>query len=137
MGAEIILAREGGNPDVVFANPLDYGDLRKSLGSKVEYDMVRGAGDMAVFGFEAIKLMGSQGPIKVVADRNCPQGVAYMLQLDTWSLASLGPAPKLLSGQGLQFLWDQTADSIEVRVGYYANLGCYAPGFNARITLPA
>lgn len=136
--AEILASREGANPDYCFMNPQDFGDLRKSLGSKVEYDVARSP-DVASISFRTLVLQGTQGPIKIVSDRNCPQGVAYLLQMDTWVLASLGPAPKILANDamGLQFLWDQSADSIEIRAGYYANLGCYCPGYNMRVTLPA
>lgn len=137
MSAESILAREGGNPDCVLMNPFDFNDFRKSMTSKVEYDLARSP-DVAQVSFKAIVLNGSQGPIKVVQDRNCPQGVAYMLQLDTWVLASLGPAPKILENPSMdvKFIWDYNGDSIEIRAGMYANLGCYAPGKNCRIALP-
>jgi hypothetical protein len=134
--AEILASREGANPSHVFMNHKDFGDLRKSLGSKVIYDMARSP-DMPQIGFKSIVLAGSQGDIKVVADRYCPKGVAYMLQMDTWKFYSLGPAPKILSGMGLEFLWKATADAIEVRTGYYGNLACRAPGYNMRVTLPS
>lgn len=133
---EIFVSREGGNPSHVFMNHRDFGDLRTSLGSKVIYDMVRSP-DMPQIGFKGIVLAGSQGDIRVVADRYCPKGTAYMLQMDTWKFYSLGPAPKILSGLGLEFLWKATADAIEIRAGYYGNLGCSAPGKNIRITLPS
>lgn len=133
---EILVAREGGKPSHVLMNHDDYGDLRKSLGSRVVYDKAVSP-DMASISFETIVLQGSAGPIKVVADRNCPKGVAYMLQMDTWVLASLGPAPKISEAMGNKFIWDYNADSIEVRTCYFANLGCYAPGYNIRLTLPS
>jgi len=36
---------------------------------------------------------------------------------------------------GLQWLRVTNADAAEVRVGYYGNLICNAPGLNANITL--
>lgn len=134
--ADVRASREGGTPDVVLANHKDWGDLRKSLGAFVQYDVAKSP-DMASISFETLVLRGSNGPIKIVADRNCPQGVAYMLQMDTWQLASRGHVPMILEGMGNKFIWDYNADSIEVRTGYYANLGCQFPGANVRITLPA
>ena len=58
-----------------------------------------------------------------------------MLQMDVWKLYSLGKAPKILDSDGLKFLRDSTADSVEVRVGYYAQLGCRGPGYNVRVAL--
>jgi hypothetical protein len=33
-------------------------------------------------------------------------------------------------------IWAAPAHAVEVRTGYYGNLGCFAPGYNARIALP-
>jgi len=35
----------------------------------------------------------------------------------------------------MKMLRESSADSVEIRCGYYAQLGCRAPGFNARVTL--
>ena len=134
--AETFAAREGAKLSHFFMNHQDFGDLRTGLGSKVIYDMVRSP-DMPQIGFKGIVLAGSGGDVKVVADRYCPKGVAYGLQLDTWKWYSLGPAPQILSGLGLEFMWEATADAIEIRAGYYGNLGCTAPGNNIRVTLPS
>jgi len=58
-----------------------------------------------------------------------------MLQMDVWKLYSLGKAPKILDSDGLKFLRESSADAVEVRVGYYAQLGCRGPGYNARVSL--
>ena len=140
MSAESLVTREGGTPDTVLMNPFDFNDFRKALGSRVEYDMLNSSNmKEAPVSFKAIKLQGAKGDIKVVQDRNCPQSIAYMLQMDTWVFASLKQAPRILqnpNGGPTEFLWDSTADSIEVRCGYYGNLGCYAPSYNCRIALP-
>jgi hypothetical protein len=44
-------------------------------------------------------------------------------------------APRLLDSDGNQILREATADNVEVRLGYRAQLGCAAPGFNANIQL--
>ena len=58
-----------------------------------------------------------------------------MLTKDTWKLYSLGAAPKILDSDGLKMLREASADSVEVRVGYYAQLGSNAPGFNGIVKL--
>lgn len=135
--ADVLVSREGGMPSHVFMNHDDYGELRRSLGSRVQYDLAKSPD--ARISFKGIVLSSvSGGPdIKVIADRNCPTGVAYMLQMDTWVLATIGAAPKILEGLGNRFIWDYNADSIEIRSGWYGNMGCFAPGFNCRITLPS
>lgn len=126
------VAREGGKPDHCFISYSKYSDLEKALGSKVQYI------DMKVnaeIGFRGMIVNGPRGPIKVIPDQNCPSDRAFMLQMDTWKLYSLGKAPKILDTDGLKMLRDSNADSVEIRVGYYAQLGCRGPGFNANVKL--
>jgi len=132
IGAAARVAREGGKPDVCFINYNNFADLEKALGSKVSYVDVKVNPEI---GFRGILVHGPRGPIKVVPDQNCPNGVAYMLQMDVWKLYSLGKAPKILDSDGLKFLRESTADAVEARIGYYAQLGCRAPGFNVRVGL--
>jgi hypothetical protein len=88
--------------------------------SKIQYiDMKVNAEIM----FRGIQINGPRGPIKVVPDQNCPNDRAFMLDMDSWKLYSLGKAPKILDTDGLRMLRDSNADSVEVRVGYYAQLG--------------
>ncbi len=134
IGAGALLFREGGRPDVIFMNPLSYSELIKSLGSKVVYDLMRSS-DVADVFFEAVRIHLPSGSAMVVADPNCPSGRAYMLQMDTWKLYSLGMCPKILMTDGLRFLRENNADAVEVRAGYYAQMGCTAPGWNATIAL--
>ncbi len=78
---------------------------------------------------------GPRGPIKIVPDQNCPSDTAFMLQMDVWKLYSLGKAPKILDTDGLKMLREAASDAVEVRIGYYAQLGCRAPGFNVNLKL--
>jgi hypothetical protein len=59
--------------------------------------------------------------------------------MDVWKLRSLGRAPHVLTYgmEGLEGIRVGNADALEVRIGYYANLICSAPGWNAVITLQA
>lgn len=120
--------REGGTPDHVFINPLDWAKLVKSLGPKVIYERSAPL-DMPEIGFQAIKLQGPSGDIKVIADLNCPQGTAYMVQLDQISFESAGNAPMILDLDGNAILRNPTADSYDVRIGYYGNEVVHAPGW--------
>ena len=126
------LAREGGKPDVCFLSYSKYAELENALGSKVQYIDVKVNPEI---GFRGISINGPKGTIKIMPDQNCPQDKAYMLQTDVWKLYSLGKAPKILDTDGLKMLRDSSADSVEIRVGYYAQMGCRAPGFNAVISL--
>lgn len=128
------VAREGGKTDACFMNPLDYSSLVKALGSKVIYDRAESFDEPSI-GFKAVVLDGPMGPIKVLPDVNCPKGTCYMLQMNTWTLSSIGKAPKIFELDGLNMLRQATSDSYEVRIGYRACLECSAPGWNAVVTL--
>jgi hypothetical protein len=125
-------AREGGAPDYCFMNYGNWANLEKALGSKVQYVDVKVSADI---GFRGIQVAGPRGMIKVIADQNCPNTDAFMLQMDLWKLYSLGKAPMILDSDGNKFLRESSSDGVEVRVGYYAQIGCRAPGFNTRIKL--
>lgn len=126
------ITREGGSADHAFCNPLDWAKLVKALGAKVFYERSSPI-DMPEVGFKAVMVDGPEGPIKVIADLNCPYGTAYMVQLDTINLESLGEAPMILDFDGNTILRNATSDTYDVRVGYYANMTNEAPGWSANI----
>lgn len=125
------VAREGGAPDVCFMSYSKFADLEKALGSKVQYLDLK----VGEIGFRGLSINGPRGMIKVIADQNCPSDRAFMLTMKHWKLESLGKAPKILNSDGLKMLRETSADAVEVRVGYYAQLSCNAPGYNANIKL--
>ena len=134
IGGASEIAREGGAPDHVFMDFASYSNLEKALGSKVQYDKVQ-TNDAEV-GFDALVINGPRGRMRVIPDHNCLPNVAFMLQLDTWSLNTLGAAPQILDADGNgQMMRVSNLDAYEVRIGYYGQIGCTAPGYNCRITL--
>lgn len=129
--ASLRLSREGGKPDVVMTNFATYSALAKELGTKAQYVDVKGPAEIS---FKGIALNGANSTMKVIPDRSCPGLTSFMLTLKTWTLYSLGKAPQILEHDGNMLLRTATADAAEVRVGYYGNLGCSAPGWNAVVT---
>jgi len=79
--------------------------------------------------YETFTLKGPRGDIKVLADPDCPTGRSYMLQQDTWTLASTGPLVELIESP----MMEEFADSWESRFVGDLELYCEAPGFNATI----
>lgn len=133
--AASLVAREGGMPDMCFINFTSYAALEKSLGAKVMYvDVKHEEADIA---FAGIRIHAPYGPITVIPDRNCPSQTAYVLQMDTWKFRSLGKAPHILTYglEGLEGLRVGNADALEIRIGYYGNLICNAPGWNCVVQL--
>lgn len=132
-----LVAREGGEPDMAFTNFNSWAALEKELGAKVQYVQVKH--DMADIAFKGITVNAPYGPITVIADRNCPSKLMYLLEMSVWKFRSLGKAPHILTygREGLEGIRVGTADALEVRCGYYGNLVCSAPGFNGVVTLSA
>ena len=135
------LMREGNgaNPTHIFMNPTDAQKLNIELGSQRVYEDLLGkgtSGKAVNFGFKAVVMSTMRGNLSVVPDYQCPIGVAYMLDMSTWTFYSLGGAPRLLGEDGLKILRASTSDGYEYRAAYRGNLVCTAPGRNVRVMLP-
>ncbi len=125
----------GGEPDMCFINFTSYAALLKAVGSKVQYVQVEH--DMADLSFKALHLQTPMGPIPVIPDRSCPARTAYMLQMDTWKMRTIGKAPHILTygPEGLEGLRTSSADALEIRIGNYGNITCSAPGWSGTALL--
>lgn len=122
----------GAKPDYGFMNPLDFKDFSVSLGAKALRTEVRGKTGL---GYNAIAVDSAAGTVNFVSDPDCPQGKAYLLQLNTWTLFSAGEAPHILEYGGGQILRVSNEDAVEFRMGYRAQLACSAPGYNQVVLL--
>jgi hypothetical protein len=127
---------EAGDPDYIFMNPVSYQTLVKQLTSQANYVSIKH--DEIDISFKALVLPTANGEIAILQDRNCPAQTAYIVTLKTWKLRSLGKVPQFLTFPGF---YDQLgfpvpgSDAVELRVGYYAQLTCNAPGANAVVPL--
>ena len=124
-------AREGGQPDHIFVSFTDFIALEKELESTVQREVDPDTGA----GFRSMEMYAPYGVAKIIPDKDCPVGVAYALQMDTWQLATIGETVGIIDADGNRILRQSSADGVEVRVGFYGQLACSAPGFNCRIAL--
>jgi hypothetical protein len=131
------LNREGGKPDLLVMDFASYAALVNALGAKVQYVQVNH--DEVEVAFEGITFQSAYGRVTVLADRSCPPQTAYALTMNTWKLRSLGKVPHILTYgmEGLEGLRVGNADALEIRIAYYGNLICSAPGWNMVIQLSA
>lgn len=127
-------ATVGAKIDTYFISFRKYTDLVKSLMGKVQYVNLK-ADTNAQISFRGVVLQGANGEINVVPDINCPSNRAFGVQLDTWSLNTLGKAFKVIDADGLPSLRQNSADGIEVRYVFRGNLSCKAPGWNVNVAL--
>lgn len=124
------VAREGGKIDHFFMDYSKFAALEKSLGSKVQYIDLKVTAEI---GFRGIVINGPRGPIKCIPDQNCPSDRCFGVQLDMWKLYSIKKAVRVIDTDGLQMLRQASSDGVEVRYGFYGNMGCRAPGYNINI----
>lgn len=131
------LNREGGKPDLAIMDFASYASLVNALGAKVQYVQVNH--DEVEVAFEGITFQSAYGRVTVLADRSCPPQTCYLLTMNTWKLRSLGKVPHILTYgmEGLEGLRVGNADALEIRIGYYGNLICSAPGWNCVVQLSA
>ena len=131
------LNREGGKPDLCVMDFASYASLVNALGAKVQYVQVNH--DEVEVSFEGITFQSAYGRVTILADRSCPPQTAYLLTMNTWKLRSLGKVPHILTYgmEGLEGLRVGNADALEIRIGYYGNLICSAPGWNCVVQLSA
>lgn len=118
------VGREGAAPDYGFCSFSKYASLEKTLGSRVQYSDVEVAG----IGFRGIKVSGPQGPMTILADKDCPNGLSYLLTMEHIALYTLGEPIQILDLDGNRMLRESSADAYEVRVGMYGQLGIDNPG---------
>jgi len=127
--------KNGGSNHVIFVTHLDWMNLENALGTRAIRGSVRTEQNV---GYPAIMVSGPKGNAPVVADEDAISGVPHILDMNTWSLNSTGKAPTFLSSiDGLKGLRVTDDDAVEFRIGYYAQVGNSAPGYNLRLTLPS
>lgn len=124
---DAMIGREGQYIDHYFMNPKKLGDLKKALGTKVQYVNLQANARVS---FSGVQIDGEKGPINCLADFNCPYDRCYGIAMEYWKLYSLGKAVRVIDTDGLQMLRQDASDGVEVRYGFYGNVATRAPGSN-------
>lgn len=121
------IALNGGRVDTGICSYATYTALIISLGSKVQYIDEK----IGEIGFRGVQVNGANTVMSVFPDRNCPDGLIYCLEMDSWCLRSQNPAPHILKYMDeIEILRVPGQDSAELRVGTYGNMYTNKPGHN-------
>ncbi len=100
----------------------------------------RGVRDLGVrdaqFGYMSLKLATAGGIVDVFADRFCPSGSIFALNLDYIFLGSYDDVPTVVNGDGLSMLRKSSSDDYEHRIVAYPALCVSAPGYQGRVSAP-
>jgi len=126
------IALNGGRVDTGICSYATYTALIISLGSKVQYIDEK----IGEIGFRGVQVNGANTVMSIFPDRNCPDGLIYCLEMDSWVLRSQNPAPHILKYMDeIEILRVPGQDSAELRVGFYGNLYTNKPGHNGVIAV--
>lgn len=121
------IALNGGRVDTGICSYSTYTALIISLGSKVQYIDEK----IGEIGFRGVQVNGANSVVSIFPDRNCPDGLFYLLEMDSWVLRSQNPAPHILKYMDeIEILRVPGVDQAELRVGAYLNLYTNRPGHN-------
>ena len=128
----------GGEPDVVWMNPITFGTLSKQIEGKWVSTSAAGydGRKVASIGYQGFNVNLGGHDVTIYTDRCCPRKRVYVLTWSTWVMFSAGPAPNFLQKRaGSIIKVAESSDGYEARVGEYMNFCCDAPGYNAVILL--
>lgn len=126
------IALNGGRVDTGICSYSTYTALITSLGSKIQYIDEK----VGEIGFRGVQVNGANTVMSVFPDRNCPDGVIYALEMDSWTLRSQNACPHILKYMDeIEILRIPGVDAAELRVGLYGNLYTNRMGHNGAIAV--
>jgi hypothetical protein len=132
------IRRVSQKPKVLWLSYANYNRLSLELGARA----YRSAGEGAKFGTPSLVMTGPGGPVTVKAGPYVPSDAAYLLDMDTWKICTLGPAPHLVQDDGLTARVigvgggsTNALDGVEIRYRAFWQLVCTNPFANGRAAI--
>lgn len=129
---ELVAIGKPGPKQIVLINPIHYGTMLKSLSSKIVYNREASNDSQGKFlvGGTGVMVGLSSGVAEIVVDSDCPGGLGWLLDEDTWEFHSLEAVPHLAAEDGRQSLRGATTDTIDVRARWWGDQRCKNPHKN-------
>ena len=125
----MMLNRLKSKPSHFFLNDLDFADISKDLTTNARI-VTETAYKNPQIGFGAIEYVAPFGTIRIMTDPFLAQGTAYMLDMSTWLMPSMGQIPKVDFLDKMNWLRTAGADSYEFRTLYRCATYCSNPAKN-------
>jgi hypothetical protein len=124
----------GGGPaiDLIVMSPRTLAALKIELMN--QYIVGNEPGSVAGISYSTVKLNFMDGNVNVLSDGDCPDGVAFMLNKDTWRLGHMGST--LVNGwdeDGLDAIRSTSSNSLRMQWYSYVAPFCSAPAYNGVI----
>ena len=129
----MMLHRMGAKTSHVVLNDLDLADVMKDLTTATQI-VTETAYKNPQIGFSAVQVAFPFGTVKLMTDPFLSQGDAYMLDMSTWKMPSIGSIPKVDFIDKLNWLRTAGADSYEFRTLFRVATYCSNPGHNGVVT---
>jgi hypothetical protein len=131
----VLVNRIGGRPTKALMNPIDYADVCKDLGTRVQY-VTEEAFENAQISFDGVKVATPYGAVSLFSDPFVPLGSGWVVNMTEWLLPSMGKVPKVLGGgiDGMEWLRVAGADAYQSRMAYRACTYTSAPGHQGVVT---
>lgn len=123
-------AQQGGKPaKVLWCHLRDFANLKKALGTKVTYPKgaMQGRGGAAGIGFTGVEVEGDSESITIMTSPFIDRNGAFLVDWDSFTLDSLGPAPTLANFDKQDMLRIAGDDAYEARFVSYASMHCNNP----------
>lgn len=117
---------------VLWMHTKDVASLKKSLTSKSVYDRSKVESRFAGISYRSLQFEGDFSTIDLMPNPFCPRGEAFLQDMKTLALHSLGPAPQLLNADSNDMLRVTNDDAYEARIGLYGDYEVSAPGNSVR-----
>lgn len=108
-------------PEDGWIHPRTLAKFKKALGGKVEYERAAIKSLTAGVSFRAIIIEGDDGDIKLMSSPFVSLTDLPLLNGESFTLDTIGPAPQLLDFDGPNFLRVASDDAYECRFGMYGN----------------
>lgn len=121
--------------DTLYAHPLDWADLVKTVSSKVKIEKSTFVGTKGGIGFKSIQYDSPTGEINVILSPMIDRNEAFLVnrKMSTWH--SAGPSPRVLTeGDGKEMIRAQGSSYLEVQFGSDCQFSYRQPYSGVRIT---
>ena len=131
LNASGVLAIMGQTPDFAVCSIPTFVALQKTLQGRVVFDVEIGG-----IKFNALTIPGVNGSMKLLADRNCPQGSSWMGDSEHLALYSISGAPEIQEDGFGKLLRLADSDAYQVVVSGYYCFGIDKPVAFCAIKMP-
>jgi hypothetical protein len=122
-----------GKPTHCFTDFSAYNDMVNSLEGRVRFDAAKTT--IGGVGFSGIKVKTAKGDVEVYPSIGCPSSNMFMVDMNAWTLMSVGPHVAVVDEDGLVMLRVSDEDAYEMRFASYCNFYTPKPSVNVNVKL--